>query len=169
MAINSNAPPEKAKPESREWREYGLFLLKLAAVVLIFRSFIFSPFYIPSESMQPRLLIGDYLFVSKWPYGVSRYSLPLQLPLFEGRLFGSLPTPGDVVVFKKPPAQTDDYIKRAIAFPAMSCRCAAAYSKSTARRLRKQRIADFVTPSDSRNARCRRPGGQQPALLPARI
>ena len=64
--------PNKAKTESSEWREYGVFLLKLAAIVLIFRSFLFSPFYIPSESMQPRLQIGDYLFVSKFPYGFSQ-------------------------------------------------------------------------------------------------
>ena len=94
-----------------------MFLLKLAAIVLIFRSFVFAPFNIPSESMQPRLLIGDYLFVSKWPYGVSRYSLPFSPPLFEGRLFDSLPERGDVVVVRAPGDGNVDYIKRVIGLP----------------------------------------------------
>ncbi len=69
---------------SSEWREYGSFLLKLALFVFILRSFIVSPFNIPSESMQPRLLIGDYLLVAKWPYGYSKYSMPFSLPMIPG-------------------------------------------------------------------------------------
>ena len=79
-----------AKPKS-EWRDLGIFLLKLAAIVFFVRSFIFSPFVIPSESMMPRLLIGDYLFITKWNYGYSRHSLPWSLPLIPGRLFAGDP------------------------------------------------------------------------------
>jgi signal peptidase I len=146
IAVNSDAASKKAKSDSFELREYGLFLLKLAAAVLIFRSVIFSPFYIPSESMQPRLIIGDYLMVAKWPYGISQHSLPLQLPLFRGRLFGRLPTPGDVVVFKKPPGQSVDYIKRAIALPGDVVQMRNGTLEINGKVVKKVRIADFVIP-----------------------
>src|SRR3546814_9298215 len=67
--------------------------------------------------MQPRLLIGDYLLVAKWPYGYSRYSLPFSLPLIPGRIMPHTPERGDVVVFKAPPHQRQDYIKRVIGLP----------------------------------------------------
>ncbi len=145
-AIHSDAPTSGEAKDSNEWREYGLFLLKLAALMLIFRSFFFSPFYIPSESMQPRLLIGDYLIVSKWPYGFSRNSLPFSPPLFEGRVFGSLPTPGDVVVFRGPPGQEDDYIKRAIGMPGDVIQMRAGRLEINGKPVKMERLADFVTP-----------------------
>ncbi len=77
----------------------------------------FEPFNIPSGSMSPTLLIGDYLFVSKYSYGYSRYSLPLSPDLFEGRIFADTPEVGDVVVFKKPTAPDQDYIKRVVGLP----------------------------------------------------
>lgn len=84
--------------------------------VLIFRSFIFSPFTIPSESMLPNLRNGDYLVAAKWPYGFSKLSLPGQPALFEGRIFASLPERGDVVIFKHPVTGAD-YVKRVIGLP----------------------------------------------------
>ena len=81
------------------------------------RTVAFEPFNIPSGSMIPTLLIGDYLFVSKYSYGYSRYSLPLSPPLFSGRIFGSLPARGDVAVFKLPRDNATDYIKRIIGLP----------------------------------------------------
>ena len=71
-------------------------------IAMTFRSVLYQPFSIPSGSMKPTLLVGDYLFVSKFSYGYSRYSLPFSPDLFDGRLFGSLPERGDVVVFKHP-------------------------------------------------------------------
>jgi signal peptidase I len=100
-----------------ETRDFIWFLAKLTIFVIILRSFIVSPFNIPSESMQPRLLIGDYLLVAKWPYGYSHYSLPFSVPLFSGRIMASTPTRGDVVVFKAPPGNDVDYIKRVIGLP----------------------------------------------------
>lgn len=100
----------------RELFEFGRFLLGFALLVLIFRSFFISSFNIPSESMQPRLLIGDYLFVNKAAYGWTRHSLPFSLPLIPGRILGSTPERGDVVVFKHPLDETD-YIKRVIGLP----------------------------------------------------
>jgi signal peptidase I len=81
------------------------------------RTVLFEPFSIPSGSMIPTLLVGDYLFVSKYSYGYSRYSLPLGPPLFSGRIFGREPERGDVVVFKLPADNTTDYIKRVIGLP----------------------------------------------------
>ena len=86
-------------------------------IALVVRTVAFEPFNIPSGSMEPTLLVGDYLFVSKYSYGYSRYSLPLSLPLFSGRLFMSEPKRGDIVVFKLPRDNKTDYIKRIVGLP----------------------------------------------------
>jgi signal peptidase I len=86
-------------------------------IAIVIRTFAFEPFNIPSGSMIPTLLIGDYLFVSKYSYGYSRYSLPWGLPLISGRIFQSSPQRGDVVVFKLPADNKTDYIKRVIGLP----------------------------------------------------
>src|SRR3982750_2795525 len=78
-------------------------------IALVIRTFLFQPFNIPSGSMQATLLIGDFLFVSKYSYGYSKYSLPLSLPLFSGRVPGSFtPERGDVVVFRLPREDSTD-------------------------------------------------------------
>lgn len=87
------------------------------AIALAIRTVAFEPFNIPSGSMIPTLLVGDYLFVSKYSYGYSRYSLPFGLNLFPGRIFGRLPERGDVAVFKLPRDGTTDYIKRLVGLP----------------------------------------------------
>jgi signal peptidase I len=92
-------------------------LVYAVAIALTVRTFLFEPFNIPSGSMKPTLLVGDYLFVSKFAYGYSRYSLPLGLPLFSGRIMGSVPERGDVVVFKLPRDNKTDYIKRVVGLP----------------------------------------------------
>ena len=107
----------KSKSAEEQEGSFTSFLLKLALFVLVLRSFVFAPFSIPSESMLPRLLIGDYLIVLKWPYGFTHYSIPFSPPLWSGRIFGRLPDRGDVVVFKAPPNQRQDYIKRVIGLP----------------------------------------------------
>jgi len=87
-------------------------------IALVIRTFFFQPFNIPSGSMKDTLLVGDYLFVSKYSYGYSQYSLPMSPPLFSGRIPGSLlPERGDVVVFKLPRDNETDYIKRVIGLP----------------------------------------------------
>lgn len=94
-----------------------LFFTILA--ILVFRSFCFQPFYIPSGSMIPSLLIGDNLFVSKWAYGYSRYSFPFghHVNYFDGRIFGSAPELGDVVVFRAEERPSQDFIKRVVGLP----------------------------------------------------
>jgi len=87
-------------------------------IALVIRTFLFQPFNIPSGSMKATLLVGDYLFVSKYSYGYSKYSLPLSPPLFSGRLPSDwLPQRGDVVVFRLPRDPSVDYIKRVIGLP----------------------------------------------------
>ena len=91
-----------------------IFALSIAFVL---RVFLFQPFNIPSESMRPGLLVGDYLWTSKWDYGFSRMSIPFEPKLFNGRILGSEPHRGDVVVFKLPRDGKTDYIKRLIGLP----------------------------------------------------
>ncbi len=86
-------------------------------LALVIRVFAYEPFSIPSGSMIPTLLIGDYLFVSKFTYGYSRYSLPWSLPIIDGRIMAGQPELGDVVVFKLPEDNKTDYIKRVIGLP----------------------------------------------------
>jgi signal peptidase I len=88
--------------------------LIIAAVI---RTFLFQPFNIPSGSMKATLLIGDYLFVSKYTYGYSHYSLPYSPPLFSGRILASPPQRGDVAVFRLPKDDSVDYIKRVVGLP----------------------------------------------------
>ncbi|WP_299192162.1 signal peptidase I [uncultured Erythrobacter sp.] len=113
-ASPDNASAIEDQPES--FMSFLWFLAKLLFAVLLFRSFVFSPFSIPSESMLPRLWNGDYLLAAKWSYGYSDYSLPFSAPLIPGRIFASEPERGDVVIFKHPVDETD-YIKRVIAVP----------------------------------------------------
>lgn len=87
------------------------------ALVLLVHTILFKPFSIPSSSMNPTFEIGDYIIVSKFPYGYSRYSLPLSPPLFSGRIFGHTPNRGDVVVFRPTHKADEDWIKRVIGMP----------------------------------------------------
>ena len=86
-------------------------------IAIIIRSFIFQPFYIPSSSMEPTLLIGDRIFVSKYTYGFSKHSFPFSPSLFSERIFYKNPQQGDPVVFKTPADNRTDYIKRLIGLP----------------------------------------------------
>ena len=86
-------------------------------IALLIRSFIFEPFNIPSGSMKPNLLVGDFIFVSKYSYGFSKHSLPFSIPLIPGKIFSNTPERGDIVVFKTPENNRIDYIKRVIGLP----------------------------------------------------
>ncbi|MGI8525082.1 MAG: signal peptidase I [Pseudolabrys sp.] len=86
-------------------------------IALVIRTIFFQPFNIPSGSMKATLLVGDYLFVSKYSYGYSHFSLPFSPPIFTGRIFGSAPERGDVLVFRLPKDTSTDYIKRVIGLP----------------------------------------------------
>lgn len=92
-------------------------IIQALLLALVIRTVLIQPFSIPSGSMRPTLLEGDYLFVTKWAYGYSRYSLPFSPNLFSGRIWGAEPQRGDVAVFKYPPNPSLDYIKRVIGLP----------------------------------------------------
>ena len=110
-----SAPRNAATQRESAW-SIVRFVLTLAILAWAFRSFVVAPFSIPSGSMLPTLYIGDYLVVAKWPYGYSRYSFPLEIPSFDGRVLRSLPKRGDVVVFRHP-TEDSDLIKRVIGLP----------------------------------------------------
>lgn len=115
---DSGEPEKKRrKKKSSGWFDTirTVFYAILAAVVL--RTVALEPFNIPSGSMIPTLMVGDYLFVSKYSYGYSKYSLPWSLPLWSGRILGGKPERGDVAVFKLPRDNETDYIKRIIGLP----------------------------------------------------
>src|SRR3979490_3118891 len=96
--------------------ETGRVIFHALIIALVIRTFLFQPFNIPSGSMKATLLVGDYLFVSKYSYGYSHYSLPFSPPLFSGRIWAAQPARGDIVVFRLPKDDTTDYIKRVIRF-----------------------------------------------------
>jgi signal peptidase I len=110
-----SAEPPKEGSEESPW-SLARFIISIALLAWALRSFLITPFNIPSGSMLPTLYIGDYLVVAKWPYGYSRYSFPFGFPSFAGRLFGHLPQRGDVVVFRHP-TEDEDLIKRVIGLP----------------------------------------------------
>ena len=117
-------------------------------IALVVRTVAYEPFEIPSGSMIPTLDIGDYLFISKFAYGYSAYSLPLGLPLFTGRIFARAPKRGDVVVFKWPGDDSTDYIKRLIGLPGdrIQVRNAILYVNGVA--AQRRRIGDYVYRED---------------------
>ncbi|WP_217575965.1 signal peptidase I [Mesorhizobium sp. GbtcB19] len=108
---------EKSQKKSGGLGETFSVIIQALLLALVIRTLLFQPFSIPSGSMRPTLLEGDYLFVTKWAYGYSRYSLPFGPDLFSGRIWGSDPKRGDVVVFKFPPDPSVDYIKRVVGLP----------------------------------------------------
>jgi signal peptidase I len=117
-AAADDAKAEKKKPSAlEETVEIIKTVVYALGIALFLRVLFFQPFTIPSESMEPALLKGDYIIVSKWSYGYSRHSIPFSPPIFSGRIFGSQPHRGDIVVFKLPRDGHTDYIKRLIGLP----------------------------------------------------
>ena len=104
MSVKSEVTQEKKESSAFD---LAVVLLQAVAIAIVIRIFLFQPLNIPSGSMIPTLLVGDYLFVSKYSYGYSRYSFPFGLDLFQGRILFSGPHPGDVIVFKTPARQLD--------------------------------------------------------------
>src|SRR6266496_3647030 len=126
-------------------------------IALVIRTFLFQPFNIPSGSMKATLLVGDYLFVSKYSYGYSHYSFPLSPPLFSGRIFGSPPERGDVVVFRLPKDDSTDYIKRVIGLPGDRIQMIDGMLHINGQPVRRERVEDFVdTEEGTRASRVKR-------------
>lgn len=109
------------------------------------RTVAYEPFNIPSGSMKPTLLIGDYLFVSKFSYGYSTYSLPFGVDLFDGRIFESTPERGDVAVFKLPTNTSKDYIKRIIGLPGDKIQVVDGILHINGEAVKREKLGEFVS------------------------
>src|SRR5713101_3030547 len=113
-------------------------------IALVIRTFLFQPFNIPSGSMKATLLVGDYLFVSKFSYGYSHYSMPFSPPLFSGRIFASPPERGDIIVFRSPTDESADLIKRTIGLPGDRIQLIGGVVHINATPVKRERAPDFV-------------------------
>ena len=134
---------KRAKADNGGLGETIKVILQALLLALVVRTLLFQPFNIPSGSMKPTLLVGDYIFVSKFSYGYSRYSAPLGLPLFDGRVFGDSPERGDVAVFKLPTDPRIDYVKRVIGLPGDRIQMTRGVLHINGEPVSKARIADF--------------------------
>jgi signal peptidase I len=142
----SRQPPAAPPVRAADTRGgFVWFIIKLLLVVLALRVFVFAPFSIPSESMLPRLMNGDYLLAAKWPYGYSRHSLPFDLPLPAGRVLARAPERGDVVIFKHP-VDGRDYIKRVIGLPGDTVGVLGGQVVLNGTLVRREELRDFVVP-----------------------
>ena len=143
------AVDKASKKAGESWLETVKTIVYALLIAFVIRTFLFQPFNIPSGSMENTLLVGDYLFVEKFAYGYSRYSFPFGIPPFPGRVFGSSPHRGDVVVFKMPNPQSDDYmkdfIKRVIGLPGDRVQMIDGQLHLNGQAIPKIRVADFVT------------------------
>ena len=108
---------QKLNKKKKSFKENFLSIFYAVLAALMIRSFLYEPFSIPSGSMYPNLMVGDYLFVSKYSYGFSKHSLPFSIPIIPGRIFAKEPVRGEIIVFKTPEDNKTDYIKRLIGLP----------------------------------------------------
>ena len=113
-------------------------------IALLIRTVLFQPFNIPSGSMKATLLVGDYLFVSKFSYGYSHFSLPFSPPIFSGRILASPPERGDVVVFRLPKDTSTDYIKRVIGLPGDKIQMIDGVLHINGQAVKQERADDFI-------------------------
>src|SRR3954451_23179255 len=120
-------------------------IVQALLIAVVVRTVLFQPFNIPSGSLIPTLLIGDYLFVSKYSYGYSRYLIPFGPPLFEGRVWGSEPKRGDIAVFKLPKDNSTDYIKRVIGLPGDRIQVVEGVLRINGQPVKRERIEDYET------------------------
>ena len=135
----------------------GRVILQAFAIALVFRTVLFQPFNIPSGSMKETLLVGDYLFVSKYSYGFTHYSLPFSPPVFAGRIWASPPARGDIVVFRLPKDDSVDYIKRVIGLPGDRIQMINGTLQINGQPVERERIEDFVeTEADGSTTRTTR-------------
>jgi signal peptidase I len=155
-------PPSEGAKETPGSLLKSLLILAFAAWVL--RSLIVAPFSIPSGSMLPTMWIGDYLFVSKWPYGYSSASFPFEFPPFKGRVFGSYPERGDIVVFEGPEGQ--DVVKRVIGLPGDTIAVTGGQVILNGKPVPRERLDDFLLPITPNSPPPLVPGGGPCRVIP---
>lgn len=157
----ARARPRKSARADRASLLRLVIIVALAAWLV--RSLIFAPFSIPSGSMLPTLLIGDYVVVAKWPYGFSRFSFPFEFPPFDGRIASRLPDRGDVVVFRPAGGGADDFVKRVIGLPGDTVEVRGGSLILNGQRVHRDRIGPVAIPV-SPNSPCRAVAGATPAI-----
>ncbi len=135
---------ETKKSRSGGFSDTIRVIIHALILAMIVRVFFYQPFNIPSGSMIPTLLVGDYLFVSKFSYGYSRYSFPFSPDLFEGRVWASDPERGDVAVFKLPRDNETDYIKRVVGLPGDEIQMVSGVLHINGKAVNRKRIDDFI-------------------------
>ncbi|HUI97347.1 MAG TPA: signal peptidase I [Xanthobacteraceae bacterium] len=151
----------QAKPAKRQEggiAETARVIFHALIIAFVIRTFLFQPFNIPSGSMEATLLIGDYLFVSKYSYGYSHYSLPFSPPLnlFSGRVWSAGPQRGDVVVFRLPKDDSVDYIKRVIGLPGDKIQMIDGQLNINGVLVKHERIDDYIDDEGGRIMRVKR-------------
>ena len=139
-----------AGTKARAKEEGGLYetvkvVVQALLIALVVRTVLFQPFNIPSGSLVPTLLVGDYLFVSKYSYGYSKHSIPLSPPVGSGRIWGSDPKRGDIAVFKLPKDNSTDYIKRVIGLPGDRIQVIDGVLQINGKAVERKRVTDFET------------------------
>ncbi|MBC2777137.1 signal peptidase I [Parasphingopyxis sp. GrpM-11] len=146
-------PEEEYRPENDQRKPPSIWsrlrvLATLVILALLVRSLVVAPFNIPSRSMTPTMLVGDYLFAAKWPYGYSRFSLPLPGLWPEGRLGGGRPERGDIVVFRSPADPDTSYVKRVIGLPGDRVRMSDGQLIINGERVPRTQVSDFEEPAE---------------------
>jgi len=155
MSVSSQDKQREKRKEGGA-AETGRVIFHALIIAFVIRTFLFQPFNIPSGSMMATLLVGDYLFVSKYSYGYSHYSLPLSPRLFSGRILGSEPQRGDVVVFRLPKEDSTDYIKRVIGLPGDRIQMIDGVLNINEQPVKRERIDDFIDEDGGRTVRVKR-------------
>src|SRR5689334_21827694 len=151
MSVSSQ---DKQQTQRREKRKEGgiaetaRVIFHALIIAFVIRTFLFQPFNIPSGSMEATLLIGDYLFVSKYSYGYSHYSLPFSPPLFSGRILAREPQRGDVVVFRLPKDDSVDYIKRVIGLPGDRIQMIGGVLHINGQPVKREQMEDYIDRED---------------------
>jgi len=154
----TSAPSHALRP----WRlvanlVLGIVLVSLIVVIpVLIRTLLYQPFVIPSGSQKPTLLVGDYMFVAKFSYGYTRYSLPFSPHLFSGRILASEPQRGDVVVFRLPRNDSVDYVSRVIGLPGDRIQMIGGHLHINGQPVKRERIEDFLDTEDGRNTTFKR-------------
>ena len=120
-------------------------IVQALLIALVVRTLLFQPFNIPSGSLVPTLLVGDYLFVSKYSYGYSKHSMPFSPPLFDGRIWASEPQRGDIAVFKLPKDNSTDYHKRVIGLPGDKIQVVEGVLQVNGKAVQRKRVEDYRT------------------------
>jgi signal peptidase I len=159
MSVSSQ---DKQRAKQQDKRQEGgaaetvRVIIHALIIAFVIRTFLFQPFNIPSGSMMATLLIGDYLFVSKYSYGYSHYSLPMSPNIFSGRVIGSSPQRGDVVVFRLPKDDSVDYIKRVIGLPGDNIQMIDGVLNINGVAVKHEQIDDYIDEDAGRTVRVKR-------------